>query len=103
MADFNTLDYRVEDGIAIATFNRPDKMNTFNVAMTQDLIALFDRTDGDDDVRAVVLTGSGRAFCAGGFLCLLLSPAAALLRILSASSLICLINGLLARILSPYL
>lgn len=65
MADFNTLDYRVEDGIAIATFNRPDRMNTFNVAMTQDLIALFDRTDGDDDVRAVVLTGSGRAFCAG--------------------------------------
>ena len=65
MADFSTLDYRIEDGIAVATFNRPDKMNTFNLAMTQDLLALFDRTDGDDDVRAVVLTGSGRAFCAG--------------------------------------
>ncbi len=38
MADFNTLDYRVEDGIAIATFNRPDKMNTFSVVMMQDLL-----------------------------------------------------------------
>lgn len=65
MTDFQTLDYRVEDGIAIATFSRPDKMNTFGLAMMQDLLDLFDRTDADDDVRAVIITGSGRAFCAG--------------------------------------
>ena len=65
MTDFSTLTLEVEDGIAVATFNRPDKMNTFNAAMMGDLIALFDRTDADDAVRAVILTGSGRAFCAG--------------------------------------
>lgn len=65
MGDFQTLDYRLEDGIAVATFNRPDQMNTFGVAMMRDLLDLFDRTDADDAVRAVVLTGSGRAFCAG--------------------------------------
>lgn len=65
MTDFQTLDYRVDNGIAIATFSRPDKMNTFGLAMMQDLLDLFDHTDADDDVRALVITGSGRAFCAG--------------------------------------
>ena len=65
MPEFQTLDYRVDGGIAIATFSRPDKMNTFGLAMMQDLLDLFDLTDGDDAVRAVILTGSGRAFCAG--------------------------------------
>lgn len=66
MPEFETLDYRVEDdGIAIATFSRPDKMNTFGLAMMLDLLHLFDLTDADDAVRAVILTGSGRAFCAG--------------------------------------
>ncbi|RPF70757.1 crotonase/enoyl-CoA hydratase family protein [Aurantiacibacter spongiae] len=65
MADFETLDLEIADGLAVATFNRPDQMNTFNPAMVADLLALFDRTDEDDAVRAVILTGSGRAFCAG--------------------------------------
>ncbi|MFB0610756.1 crotonase/enoyl-CoA hydratase family protein [Aurantiacibacter poecillastricola] len=65
MADFNTLDLEIDNGLAVATFNRPDKMNTFNPAMIADLLALFDLTDADDAVRAVILTGSGRAFCAG--------------------------------------
>lgn len=65
MAEFQTLEYRVVDGIAIATFSRPDKMNTFNVAMMDDMLRLFDMTDADDAVRAVIVTGSGRAFCAG--------------------------------------
>jgi enoyl-CoA hydratase/carnithine racemase len=65
MPDFQTLEYRVDQSIAVATFSRPDKMNTFGKAMMQDLLDLFDRTDADDAVRAVVLTGSGRAFCAG--------------------------------------
>ena len=65
MTDFSTLTLEVEDGIAVATFNRPDKMNTFGAAMMGDMLALFDQTDADDDVRAVIVTGSGRAFCAG--------------------------------------
>ena len=65
MTEFSTLSLEVEDGIAVATFNRPDKMNTFNAAMMGDLLALFDRTDADDAIKAVIVTGSGRAFCAG--------------------------------------
>lgn len=65
MTEFSTLTLEVEDGIAVATFSRPDKMNTFNAAMMGDLLALFDRTDADDAVKAVIVTGSGRAFCAG--------------------------------------
>ncbi len=62
---FETLDYVVEDGVAVATFNRPERMNTFTARVMLDMIALFDRTDADDAVRAVIVTGSGRAFCAG--------------------------------------
>lgn len=65
MPEFQTLDLVIDNGLAVATFNRPDKMNTFNPAMIRDLLALFDLTDEDDGVRAVILTGSGRAFCAG--------------------------------------
>ena len=65
MTDFSTLTLEVEDGIAVATFSRPDQMNTFNADMMGDMLRLFDRTDADDDVRAVIVTGSGRAFCAG--------------------------------------
>ena len=62
---WETIDYVVEDGIAVATFNRPDRMNTFSAQVMLDMIALFDRTDADDAVKAVIVTGSGRAFCAG--------------------------------------
>ena len=65
MPEFESFDYRVEDGVAVATFNRPDRMNTFTPKVMADMIALFDVTDADDAVRAVVVTGSGRAFCAG--------------------------------------
>ena len=65
LADFQTLDLAIDNGLAVATFNRPDQMNTFNPAMIRDLLTLFDLTDADDAVRAVILTGSGRAFCAG--------------------------------------
>lgn len=65
MPTFETLLYAVEDGIATITLNRPDKLNAFNTTMMQELIAAFDETDGDDDVRAVIVTGAGRAFCAG--------------------------------------
>jgi enoyl-CoA hydratase/carnithine racemase len=62
---FQTLLYDVEDGIATITLNRPEKLNAFNTQMMRDMIAAFDLTDADDAVRAVIVTGSGRAFCAG--------------------------------------
>ena len=63
--EFETLLYAVEDGIATITLNRPDKMNAFTTTMMLDLIAAFDATDADDAVKAVIVTGQGRAFCAG--------------------------------------
>jgi len=62
---FETLLYGVEDGIATITLNRPDKLNAFNAKMMSEMIKVFDDTDGDDAVRAVIVTGAGRAFCAG--------------------------------------
>ncbi|WP_397417784.1 crotonase/enoyl-CoA hydratase family protein [Phenylobacterium sp.] len=65
MPTFETLLYSVEDGIATITLNRPDKLNAFNTTMMNEMISAFDETDGDDNVRAVIITGAGRAFCAG--------------------------------------
>ncbi|HEY2480683.1 MAG TPA: crotonase/enoyl-CoA hydratase family protein [Caulobacteraceae bacterium] len=62
---FETLLYAVEDGIATITLNRPEKLNAFTAKMMAEMIAAFDLTDADDDVRAVIVTGAGRAFCAG--------------------------------------
>lgn len=62
---FETLAYDLEDGIATITLNRPDKLNAFNTQMMKDMIAAFDVTDGDDAVKAVIVTGAGRGFCAG--------------------------------------
>ncbi len=64
--DFQTIKLEVEDGIAILTLNRPDKMNSFTAQMMLELIEAFDLTDADDGVGAVIVTGAGdRAFCAG--------------------------------------
>ncbi len=60
-----TVLYSVEDGIATITLNRPEKLNAFTVRMRDEIIAVFDETDRDDAVRAVIITGAGRAFCAG--------------------------------------
>lgn len=54
-----------EGGIATITVNRPEKLNAMTVAMTRALAAAFDRAEADDGVRAVIVTGTGRAFCAG--------------------------------------
>ena len=62
---FETLLYSVEAGVATVTLNRPEKLNAFNTQMMQDMIAAFDVTDADDAVRCVIVTGAGRAFCAG--------------------------------------
>ncbi|MDP3749791.1 MAG: crotonase/enoyl-CoA hydratase family protein [Phenylobacterium sp.] len=62
---FETLKLEVEDGVAVLTLNRPEKLNAFNTQMMKDLIAAFDVTDADDAVKAVIVTGAGRGFCAG--------------------------------------
>jgi enoyl-CoA hydratase/carnithine racemase len=60
-----TVLYEVTDGIATVTLNRPEKMNAFTTQMRDELIAVFDETDRDDSVRVVIVTGAGKAFCAG--------------------------------------
>jgi enoyl-CoA hydratase/carnithine racemase len=57
--------YSVDRGVATITLNRPEKLNAYNAKMREELIALFDETDADDNVRVVIVTGAGRAFCAG--------------------------------------
>lgn len=65
MTGYTTVDYTVADGILTLTLDRPDRLNAFTVTMADELEHAFDRADSDDDVRAVVVTGRGRAFCAG--------------------------------------
>ncbi|MCO5793129.1 MAG: crotonase/enoyl-CoA hydratase family protein [Blastomonas sp.] len=63
--DYTTIRNSVDDGIATITLNRPEKMNAFTGTMMLEMIDALDRIDADDDVRAVIVTGEGRAFCAG--------------------------------------
>ena len=62
---FETILLDIEDGVATITLNRPDKLNAFNGQMMSEMIAAFDRTDADDAVKVVIVTGAGRGFCAG--------------------------------------
>jgi enoyl-CoA hydratase/carnithine racemase len=62
---YETISYEVADQILTITLNRPDKLNAFNAAMQRELIDAFDHADRDDNVRAIIVTGAGRAFCAG--------------------------------------
>ncbi|MBW0103262.1 enoyl-CoA hydratase-related protein [Pseudonocardia sp. KRD291] len=64
-ATFTEIDYSAVAGIATITLDRPDRLNAFTPVMARELIAAFDASDADDDVRAVVVTGRGRGFCAG--------------------------------------
>ncbi len=63
--EFETIKLDVDAGIATLTMNRPDRMNAFTGQMMLDMIKAFDITDADDNVGAVIVTGAGRAFCAG--------------------------------------
>jgi enoyl-CoA hydratase/carnithine racemase len=63
--DFQDIIYEVNDGIATITLNRPDKMNAFTGRMMHEIISALDLSDADDNVKAVIFTGAGRAFCAG--------------------------------------
>lgn len=62
---YEQIAYDVTDHIATITLNRPDKLNAFTGKMLGELLDAFDRVDADDDVRALIITGAGRGFCAG--------------------------------------
>ena len=62
---FETITTAVDDGIFTLTLNRPDRMNAFTPLMMREMCAAFDMADADDNVRAVIVTGAGKAFCAG--------------------------------------
>ena len=62
---FETILYEVSEQILTITLNRPDKLNAFNATMMRELIEAFDAADADDNIRAIIVTGAGRAFCAG--------------------------------------
>jgi len=63
--DYTQIDYDVAEHIATITLNRPEQLNAFTGVMMNEMIDAFDRIDADDDVRAVIVTGAGRGFCAG--------------------------------------
>src|SRR3954465_8317531 len=63
--EYEQITYEVADNIATITMNRPDQLNAFTGRMMNEMIDAFDQTDADDDVRAVIVTGAGRGFCAG--------------------------------------
>ena len=62
---YETLLTDLADGVMTVTLNRPDKLNAFSTAMSRDLIDFFGHVNAMDEVRAIVVTGAGRAFCAG--------------------------------------
>ncbi|NND74286.1 MAG: crotonase/enoyl-CoA hydratase family protein [Ilumatobacter sp.] len=63
--EYSQVLYEVSDSIATVTLNRPQKLNAFTGTMMRELLDVIDRIDADDDVRAVIVTGAGRGFCAG--------------------------------------
>jgi enoyl-CoA hydratase/carnithine racemase len=63
--EYTQILFDVDENVATITLNRPDRLNAFTGTMMYELLDAFDRTDADDDVRAVIVTGAGRGFCAG--------------------------------------
>src|SRR5438270_3122285 len=62
---FEQIQTDVSDHILTITLNRPERLNAWTQTMFRELMEAFDRADADDEVRAVIVTGAGRAFCAG--------------------------------------
>ena len=62
---FSTLNCEISDFILTLTLNRPNHMNAFTVEMAKELITVFDQASVDDNIQAIVVTGAGKAFCAG--------------------------------------
>jgi enoyl-CoA hydratase/carnithine racemase len=63
--EFEQIRVELDDRVLTITLNRPDRLNAWTAQMGQELMAAFDRADADDEVRAAVVTGAGRGFCAG--------------------------------------
>ncbi len=63
--DYQTLKYEIDDGLLLLTLNRPENLNAFTVQMANELVAAYERASVDDAVRVIVVTGAGKAFCAG--------------------------------------
>jgi enoyl-CoA hydratase/carnithine racemase len=63
--DFQEIRYEIADHLLTITLNRPERLNAFTPRMGGELIEAFDRADADDEVRAIIVTGEGRGFCAG--------------------------------------
>jgi enoyl-CoA hydratase/carnithine racemase len=63
--DYEQIQYSVSDRILTITLNRPERLNAFTGQMMQEMVDALDRADADDDVRAIIVTGAGRGFCAG--------------------------------------
>jgi enoyl-CoA hydratase/carnithine racemase len=63
--NFTEIRYELAGNVLTITLDRPDRLNAFTATMQDELIAAFDQADADDEVRAIVVTGEGRAFCAG--------------------------------------
>ena len=62
---YSSILYDVEDGILTITLNRPEALNAFNTPMLEELLDACDRADADDQIKAIIVTRAGRAFCAG--------------------------------------
>jgi enoyl-CoA hydratase/carnithine racemase len=65
ISDFKTILFKEDQNIGYVTLNRPHKLNAFNQQMLKDLLSIFDYIDNSDSIRAVILSASGKAFCAG--------------------------------------
>ena len=63
--DYSTILYDLEDSVLLITLNRPEILNAFNRDMMAEMIDALDKADADDNVRAIIVTGAGRGFCAG--------------------------------------
>jgi enoyl-CoA hydratase/carnithine racemase len=63
--NFEEIRYEVADQTLTITLDRPERLNAWTPTMQRELLAAFDQADADDDIRAIVVTGAGRAFCAG--------------------------------------
>jgi enoyl-CoA hydratase/carnithine racemase len=62
---FEQITTEVADGILTITLNRPERLNAWTATMGRELIEAFDQADADDEVRAIIMTGAGRGYCAG--------------------------------------
>jgi 2-(1,2-epoxy-1,2-dihydrophenyl)acetyl-CoA isomerase len=62
---FNTILFEVADGVATLTLNRPERLNSFNTEMHEEIVSILDTVESDPAIRAMLVTGAGRGFCAG--------------------------------------